>query len=68
MGCAYCCWKPLVISSQAEKLIKGAVILREVCWDLVDRDPDRSMRSVAKEIGLSWLTIQKMMKEIKFRI
>ncbi len=57
-----------MISSQAEKLIKGAVILREVCWDLVDRDPDRSMRSTAKEIGVPWLTVQKMMKEIKFRI
>jgi hypothetical protein len=41
---------------------KGAVLAEDL-RDLVERDPGRSMRSIANEIGVSECTVRKMMKE-----
>jgi hypothetical protein len=37
---------------------KGAVLAEDL-WDIIDRDPGRSMRSIAKEISVSECTVQK---------
>jgi hypothetical protein len=40
---------------------KGAEL--EDLWDLIDKDPGTSMRSITKEISISECTVRKMMKE-----